>query len=73
MRYRLCVDKELCQGHSMCVAEAPALFKVTDQGQIYDTVELLVATASGEQAIARARAAAQACPNGVITLVPVDE
>lgn len=73
MRYRLCVDKELCQGHSMCVAEAPGLFKVTDQGQIYDTVELLVATASGEQAIASARAAAQACPNGVITLVPVDD
>jgi len=71
--YRLCIDKELCQGHSMCMAEAPELFRVTDQGQIYDTVELLVATVSGDKAIASARAAAQDCPNGVITLIPVDD
>ena len=73
MRYRICVDKELCQGHSMCVAEAPGLFGVSDQGQIYDTVELLVATDAGEKEIASARAAARACPNGVISLVPVDD
>ena len=72
MRYRICVDKDLCQGHGMCCAEAPRLFSVTDQGRLYDTVEVLSEIVEGE-AYQQAIAAAAVCPNSVITLVPIDE
>ena len=72
MRYRICIDRDLCQGHSMCCAEAPQLFSVSDQGQLYDTVEVLSELVAGE-AYQQAIAAAAVCPNSVITLVPVDE
>ncbi len=71
-RYRLCVDKDLCQGNSMCVAEAPQLFDVTDQGQIYDTVELRREVV-GDDDLDAARAAAASCPNGVIRLLAVED
>ena len=72
MRYRIVVDKDLCQGHGMCCAEAPGVFQVTDQGQLYDNVNLLTETVEGT-AYSCARDAASACPNRVITLIPVDE
>ena len=72
MRYRVCVDKDLCQGHSMCIAEAPTVFNVTDQGQIYDTVELISDIVDGES-YEKARQAMTACPNGVISLQPLED
>lgn len=71
-QYRICVDKDLCQGHGVCAAEAPDLFAVTDQGQIYDTVELRVDLISAEQ-LALAQRAERFCPNGVIRIEPVEE
>jgi ferredoxin len=71
MRYRVCVDKDLCQGHSMCIAEAPDVFSVSDQGQIYDTVEVISEIVDGES-YEKARLAMAACPNGVISLQPVE-
>ena len=56
----------------MCCAEAPGLFSVSDQGQLYDTVEVLSEIVEGD-AYRQAIAAAAVCPNSVITLVPVDE
>jgi ferredoxin len=71
MRYRVCVDKDLCQGHSMCIAEAPDVFSVSDQGQIYDTVEVISEIVDGES-YEKARLAVAACPNGVISLQPLE-
>ena len=51
----------------MCVAEAPTVFSVTDQGQIYDTVEILSEIVEGKS-YEQARQAVAACPNGVISL-----
>ena len=70
--YRICVDTDLCQGHSVCVSEAPALFRVTDQGQLYDTVEPIVREI-GEDQLAMAERAAQFCPNGVIRIEAIQD
>jgi sterol 14-demethylase len=71
-QYRICVDKDLCQGHGVCAAEAPELFAVTDQGQIYDTVELRVEVISEAQ-LPLAQRAERFCPNGVIRIEAVEE
>lgn len=62
------VDKDLCQGHGVCQAEAPEIFDVTDQGQVYDTVKVLSETPS-QSLYEKAKAAAAGCPNRVITVV----
>ena len=71
-RYRICIDADLCQGHAVCAAEAPALFAVTDQGQIYDTVDP-GATEIGEHQLALAQRAAENCPNGVIRIEAIED
>jgi len=72
MRCRIEVDKDLCQGHGMCRAEAPTVFDVSDQGQLYDTVLVLREVVAGGELTA-AQSAAAACPNRVITLVTIQE
>ena len=72
MRCRIEVDKDLCQGHGMCKGEAPAVFNVTDQGQLYDTVLVLREVVAGDDLIPAQRAAA-ACPNRVIALLSLDD
>ena len=71
-RYRICVDADLCQGHSVCVSEAPELFRVTDQGQLYDTVEPIVMEI-GQDQLEQAERAAQFCPNGVIRIEAIED
>ncbi len=71
-RYRIVVDVGLCQGHSVCVAEAPELFRVIDTDMAYPQVDVLIEIPPPEL-LAKAEAAAEFCPNGVITLVPVDD
>ncbi len=31
-RWRIVVDRDLCQGHGVCESEAPALFEVSKDG-----------------------------------------
>ncbi len=71
-RYRICIDADLCQGHGVCAAEAPTLFRVTDQGQIYDTVDP-VATEIADDQLELAQRAAQFCPNGVIRIEAIED
>ena len=56
----------------MCMAEAPTVFNVTDQGQIYDTVEVITQIVDGES-YEKARQAMMVCPNGVISLEPLED
>jgi sterol 14-demethylase len=62
-RLRILLDRDLCQGHAVCVGEAPDLFRIAADGKVETTVE----RPSPEQA-ARARAAARYCPTRAITL-----
>ena len=57
------LDLGLCQGHSVCVSEAPDVFKISARGD----VEVLVAQPSAARYDALVRAA-EHCPNQVITL-----
>ena len=68
MGYKVCVDKDLCQGHSVCVSEAPEIFAVDDTEGPYPMVNLLLER-PGEELRAKAESAAQFCPNGVISIV----
>lgn len=71
-RFRVIVDKDLCQGHGECKAAAPEIFDVTDQGNIYDTVEVL-AKEPAPGLYEKAKRAEKLCPNGVITIEVIDE
>ncbi|MCA9549425.1 MAG: cytochrome P450 [Myxococcales bacterium] len=57
------LDLGLCQGHSVCVSEAPDVFKISARGD----VEVLMAKPGAERYEALVRAA-EHCPNQVITL-----
>jgi ferredoxin len=67
-KYRIVVDKGLCQGHSVCVAEAPELFRVIDTDGPYPMVDVLQ-EAPPADLLAKAEAAAELCPNSVIRIV----
>ena len=57
---RIAVDRDLCQGHGVCVSEAPALFELER-----DKVRVLNdSPPSGEHAAARL--AAKYCPTRAI-------
>lgn len=68
MSCRIKVDMDLCQGHGVCKAEAPQLFDVADGDGPYPQVKVLSGRVA-EQDIASARAAAEGCPNQVITII----
>lgn len=66
-KFRVKVDKDLCQGHGVCVGIAPEIFEVKDQGQVYDTVNLIVSEPA-ESLYEKAKRAEELCPNRVITV-----
>jgi ferredoxin len=69
--FRIKVDKGLCQGHSVCVAEAPEIFRVVDGEAAYPMVEVILENPPPEL-LAKAENAAEFCPNGVITIIYED-
>lgn len=68
---KIVVDVDLCQGHSVCMEEAPEVFNVVDDGEGYPKVEVLISEPS-EELRARVECAAKYCPNRVITIVEDD-
>jgi ferredoxin len=66
------VDRELCQGHGICAAEAPELFRVVETGAAYPQAEVMLERPPEELRKA-AEKAARYCPNGAIRLVAVDD
>ncbi len=65
---RIEVDLALCQGHGVCVEEAPEVFRVVERPGDYDRVELIVE--SPEQGLReKVEAAVRYCPNRVLRLV----
>jgi sterol 14-demethylase len=69
--FRIVVDKGLCQGHSVCMAEAPEIFQVVDSDNAYPLVDVILENPPPEL-LSKAEAAAEYCPNGVITIVYED-
>ncbi len=64
---RISVDRERCQGHSMCVILAPEIYTVTDDG--YNEQDDFDVTVGQED---QARRGAGACPERAITLIGPD-
>ena len=72
MRYRIELDHVLCQGHSVCIAEAPGLFFINESSASYDQIQLITREIGEEQSEAAFRAQ-KYCPNGVIRVIPIED
>jgi sterol 14-demethylase len=60
---RIVLDRDLCQGHAVCVGESPQLFKIGADGKV-ETLDATPPPSLHE----RARAAARYCPTRAIKL-----
>ena len=67
MAMRIEVDKDLCQGHSVCLGECPEVFDVIDSEDGYPQVVVLQETPAQELRD-KVLKAARFCPNHVITV-----
>lgn len=65
--FQVQVDFSLCKGHANCMAEAPEIFHVDEQGQL-----TLLDAAPPTELLAKARAAEKFCPSQAITIVAKD-
>ena len=63
MKRKVIVDFDLCQGHAVCMGEAPEVFRVAEDGS--NTV--LLAEVEGD-ALDKAELAERYCPNMAISL-----
>lgn len=61
---KVVVDTGLCQGHGMCVLEAPDVFELAKQST---TVTILVAEVSDDQ-LDEVNQAVKYCPNAALSL-----
>jgi sterol 14-demethylase len=71
-RLRVTVDLALCQGHAVCMQEAPEVFRVIERAAHYPQVQLLLENPPPEL-WDRVREAARYCPNRVITIETVED
>ena len=67
MAMKITVDLELCQGHSVCLAECPEVFDVVEAEDDYPHVVVLQGNPP-EELREKVQRAAMYCPNHVITL-----
>ncbi len=68
MAMKVVVDLDLCQGHSVCLGECPEVFDVVETDDGYPQVVVLQEHPP-EALRSKVMAAAQYCPNHVITIV----
>jgi sterol 14-demethylase len=68
VRYRVSLDLDLCQGHAMCVGEAPEVFRVEGLGKVTLIDPMPAATLS-----TKVEAAARFCPTKTIRIEPLAE
>ena len=68
MAMKVVVDRDLCQGHSVCLGECPEVFDVVESDEGYPQVVVLQKNPP-EELRAKVMAAARYCPNHVITVV----
>jgi ferredoxin len=65
---RVAVDLELCQGHGVCVGEAPEVFRVVERAGDYAQVEIRIESPP-EALRAQVEAAVRYCPNRALILL----
>lgn len=65
---KISVDLALCQGHSVCLGEAPEVFDVVESDGGYPQVKVLLENPP-EALREKVMKAAQYCPNHVITVL----
>ncbi|HEX5068454.1 MAG TPA: ferredoxin [Myxococcota bacterium] len=65
---RVVLDRELCQGHGVCVGEAPEVFRVVERAGDYAQVEILLESPP-EALRAQVEAAVRYCPNRALRLL----
>ena len=68
MTLKIEIDRALCQGHSVCLAEAPEVFDVVEEDDGYPQVKVLMENPP-EALRDKVLKAAKYCPNHVITVV----
>lgn len=68
MAMKITVDRDLCQGHSVCLGECPEVFNVEASDEGYPQVVVLQENPP-EELRGKVMAAARYCPNHVITVV----
>lgn len=68
MAMRIKIDIALCQGHSVCLGEAPEVFDVIEQDDGYPQVKVLLENPP-EALREKVMKAARFCPNNVITVL----
>ena len=62
------IDLALCQGHSVCLGEAPEVFDVIEQDEGYPHVKVLLENPP-EELREKVMKASRFCPNNVITVL----
>lgn len=67
-RYRIVVDRDLCQGHGVCEAEAPNVFELPGKAT---TVTVLDDTPPDSERAA-VEAAVRYCPTHALTIEEID-
>jgi ferredoxin len=68
MTMRIAIDRELCQGHGVCMDEAPGVFLVIERAGEYAQTSLL-SEAPPEELRAQVEAAVRHCPNRALKIV----
>jgi ferredoxin len=71
-RFRVVIDYGLCQGHSVCAAEVPDLFRLVDKGEAYPQAEVTQEFVADEL-LKKAQDAEEFCPNGAIKVIRVED
>lgn len=65
MSYRVVVDLDLCQGHSVCQSEAPGVFSVPDRAGSQVTI---LAPEPSDELREAVELAVQYCPTGALRI-----
>jgi sterol 14-demethylase len=68
MKLRIVIDRDLCQGHGVCMGEAPEVFLVVERAGDYGQAQLQLDPIP-EALRARVEAAVKYCPNRALKLV----
>jgi len=68
MKLRVVIDRDLCQGHAVCMGEAPDVFLVVERAGDYGQAQLQVDPIP-EAMRAQVEAAVKFCPNRALKLV----
>jgi len=60
---RIVVDRQLCQGHGVCMGEAPEVFEVSRDGKM-----VVLRPEPPEELRAQIEAAVKYCPTGALSI-----